>query len=139
MKRLINLYNIKNKTSINGFTNVEINNLTDIINYSADHIFCGCLEYLEQDKIEQTILSILEKIRPQGYCVLSFMDMKQACRLYYQNSLSDPDLLALIKDHKSIVSYQSVCDLIKKIDKFNIIQTDFIDRNINIVIQRTQA
>ena len=139
MKRLINLYSVKNKKDINGFNNVEINNLNDIINYSADHIFCGCLSYLDSEIIQKTISSILEKIRPQGYCTLSFVDMKQICRLYFNNAISDESLIKTIKDYKAILSYNTINDIIKNIENVNIVQTDFSDNYINIVIQRSEA
>ena len=129
----------RSKTSINGFTNVEINNINDIINYSADHVFCGCLNYMEMDSIEQILSVIFEKIRPQGYCTLSFVDMKQVCRSYYENSLSNKDLLDLIKDHKAILSYQNLYELIEKTQSLKVVQTDFSNNLINIVIQRAEA
>jgi hypothetical protein len=136
MKRLINLYSLKNKKDINGFINVEINNLENIINYSVDHIFCGCLNYIEADLIDKIIFSIIEKVRPKGYFTLSFVDMKKICRAYHNNAVSDSDLLKTIKDHKSILSYDKIKDLASGIEQINIVQTDFSDNYISIVIQR---
>lgn len=137
MKRLINIYTVKNKKTISGFTNVEINSLNDIINYSTDHIFCSCLNHIESEKTYSVLGLILEKIRPGGYCTLSLTDMKQICRAYYNNALSDDSLLQYIKDHKAILSYQNICDMVKNISNVSIVQTNFADNYINVVIQRT--
>jgi predicted SAM-dependent methyltransferase len=124
MNRLINLYSIKKQEKIQGFDNIEISDLPNIINHSIDNIYCGCLEYFDVDSAIQAAKEIGNKIRPSGLISLSFTNLKHISRQYFQNVLSDNDMLELIKDVRSILSVKQIEQIFEHNEAFQIVKIE---------------
>jgi hypothetical protein len=124
MSRLINLYTIKKQETINGFDNVEINDLSNLINHSIDHIYCGCIEYFDAQVATNVLAGIKEKIRPSGLVTLTINNFKHISRQYFNNSLSDEDMLNFISGVKSIFSLKQIASIFEKNEEFKTIKIE---------------
>lgn len=124
MNRLINLYTIKKQETIQGFDNIEINDLSNMINHSIDHIYCGCLEYFDTSIAIKILIEIKEKIRPNGLVTLSINNLKHISREYFNNSLSDMDMLNTINGIKSIFSLKQVTSIFEDNLEFKVVKIE---------------
>jgi hypothetical protein len=124
MNRSINLYTIKKPEQMKGFDNIEISDLPNIINHSIDHIYCGCLEYFDATTTIGTAGEIGEKIRPNGLITFTTNNLKHISRQYFNNSLSDSDLLNLISGIKSVFSMKQISSMFEENKSFKIVKIE---------------
>ena len=138
MNRLINLYTIKKPEQIQGFDNIEISDLPNIINHSVDHIYCGCLEYFDDTLAIRAAEEIGTKIRPNGIITLTINDLKHISRQYFNSALSDADLLKLINGIKSIFSIRQISSIFEVNNSFKIVKIEHSSNffKTHITIQR---
>jgi len=136
MNRLINLYTIKKQDTIQGFDNIEINDLSNLVNYSIDHIYCGCLEYFDSSVANNILEEIKEKIRPNGLVTLTINNFKHISRQYINNALSDKEMLGFINGVKSIFSLKQITLIFESNQEFKVTKlensTDFFKTYITI-------
>jgi predicted SAM-dependent methyltransferase len=124
MNRLINLYTIKKQEQIQGFDNIEISNLPNIVNHSVDHIYCGCIENFDTAIAVSTAEEIGKKIRPNGLLTLTINNLKHISRQYFNNGLADQDLLKLIDGVKSIFSIKQIESIFEENKSFKIVKIE---------------
>lgn len=122
-------------TKNNTFTNIEITDIDQIINHSADTIYCSSLENIEISKINDIIQNILNKIKPGGQVIFDIMDVKKYCSEVVSGKLSSHNLLNLLKTHNSCLTPE---DIYTKLDVSNLQIAQVLKNNsrIEIVIQR---
>jgi hypothetical protein len=138
MNRLINLYTVKKPEHIQGFDNVEISDLPNIINHSVDHIYCGCLEYFDDTAAISAAEEIGTKIRPNGLITFTINNLKHISRQYFNSALSDSDLLKLISGIKSIFSIKQISSIFQDNRSFKIVKIEHASNffKTHITIQR---
>lgn len=138
MNRSINLYTIKKPEQMQGFDNVEISDLPNIINHSVDHIYCGCLEYFDATTTIGTAEEIGEKIRPNGLITFTVNNLKHISRQYFNNALSDSDLLNLISGIKSVFSMKQISSIFEDNKSFRIVKIEHASNffKTHITLQR---
>jgi predicted SAM-dependent methyltransferase len=124
MNRLINLYTIKKQEHIEGFDNIEISDLPNIVNHSVDHIYCGCLENFDTTTAISTAEEISKKIRPDGLITLTINNLKHISRQYFNSALADADLLNLISGVKSIFSIKQIETIFEEPKSFRIVKIE---------------
>jgi hypothetical protein len=114
---------------------IDINNLDKIINHSADTVYCGCLEFVPSEQLENLINVLLTKIKPKGTITFSIKNIKEYCRMFLDNILSGTEFLKSIENLKNIVCIE---DIYTKIDTniFTISQILIDQQTINITIER---
>lgn len=136
MNRLINLYSLKKQENIQGFDNVEISDLPNIVNHSIDHIYCGCLEYFDSSTAIKAAIEIGEKIRPNGLITLTTNNLKHISRQYFNSALSDTELLDLVNGIKSIFSIKQISSIFEDGKSFKVVKiehsSDFFKKHITI-------
>jgi len=114
MQRTYNIYHSKyNKNFIDNCHNIDFYDIDNIINYSVDFIRSDSFEYLDISSVKTTIDTLVHKLRVGGVMMISFSDMKNLCKSYCHNGMSDNDLLLSIQNKHSILSVDFLQDLIK--------------------------
>lgn len=98
MIRKINVIHHKHKESLQGFTDVQISEISSLVNYSIDMIYCSILNKVEKNKINFYLDSITEKIRYGGQLMLVVTDIRKVCERYVNKSISDEIFFDSIRD-----------------------------------------
>ena len=77
--------------NINGFENIDINNLNSVVNYSTNTMLVDNFNLWETENFQDTLSLILNKIAVGGQMVLRFIDAKLLAKKYVENSINDQD------------------------------------------------
>lgn len=114
MSRLINVYHSGRKTLLENYNNIDISDISNIINYSSDLIRFDHLQLCEQKTAEQIISILITKLKLHGTIVITLSNIKNVSRLYADSILSDEQFLEKIKDCKSVWCVEFLKDFIEK-------------------------
>jgi predicted SAM-dependent methyltransferase len=137
MNRLILLHHPAYAQSIDGFSSISIQDLDKIVNHSIDHVYCSTLELYTLSAVEEILSEMLTKLRPNGLITLNITNMKNICREYYNGSMKDSTLLQNITNKVSILSQNSIKQILKKYSDIKIIKIESSDNlHTNITAQR---
>jgi predicted SAM-dependent methyltransferase len=138
MNKPINIYYNKHKNIIQEFDNIEINDIENIVNFSVSNIYCSCLNYFEKSMINAILMLLFKKLKPEGLIVISFTDLKESSKRYYENSISDEQLMENLLGHKSILSISAIKKMIENDPSVKIVKIDYDHQNlkINLTLQR---
>jgi predicted SAM-dependent methyltransferase len=138
MNKPINIYYNKHKNIIQEFDNIEINDIENIVNFSVSNIYCSCLNYFEKSIINAILVLLFKKLKPEGLLVISFTDLKESSKRYYENSISDEQLMENLLSHKSILSISAIKKMIEDDPSVKIVKIDYDHQNlkINLTLQR---
>lgn len=135
MNRNFNIVTSNNQSMDKNLINIDINNLQTIINYSADNVFCSCLENLDYSSVETVINEVLQKIKPGGRAIFKVTDLKKHTLDFVNGSISGEDLLKKMKSINCIVSIE---DIYTKVDS-NVLKVMQVVKNegdISVVLER---
>jgi hypothetical protein len=121
--------------NINGFENIDINNLNSLINYSVNTILLDNLNLLETDNFQEVIGSIFNKVAVGGQMVIRFIDAKLLAKKYVENLIDDKDFIVYISAIKSILTVENICSYLDA--NFVVDGIDQSDFNTMIKIMRT--
>ena len=138
MNKPINIYYNKHKNTIQEFDNIEISDIENLVNFSVSNIYCECLNYFEKSMINAILPVLFKKLKPEGLVVISFADLKEASKKYYENSISDEQLMENLLSHKSILSISEIKKMIEGDQSVKIVKIDYDQQNlkINLTLQR---
>lgn len=140
MKRNINLVLDLSAPTIADSENVAIGMLDKVVNYSTDTIFCDILEFIDNNKLSDTLIDVLRKLRLGGICIIKFSNYKEQCRMYAQGTITDSQLLALLKNKSNVVSLDTIYRLLESLhQEINIININIAAEYIAVVLQRTSV
>lgn len=133
MNRIFNI-TVNNLNQSKAQQNIDVNNLSSIVNNSADNVTFYCLQYLEQDSIAETINQIFSKIKPSGVISLKILDTKKCAYDFANSSIGGKDFLEKIDQFKNMISLDDVYGMVDA--NFKIIQTKKDNNYIFISMQR---
>lgn len=97
MKRNINIITDQFQTKINGFDLVSVNNVNSVVDCSVDNVAYFCIEYMDKNIAKSTLDILMKKLRPRGSLVVKFCDLKQLCKDYCDNVMSNNDFVNKLK------------------------------------------
>lgn len=106
-------------TSVDGYTNIEITNLSTIYSYSIDSIICSIASFLDQESFWTAIEIMIDKLKPGGQMMLSLYDSKRLAYLYGSSQIEDKYFIQLIKNINNTKSLSDLNSFLEK--KANII------------------
>lgn len=122
MIRKINLTHYKNKSqSIDGFVEIPITDLNNIINFSVDILYCSVVNMIEKNKILDFLNDIIKKIRYGGQLTLVINDIKNICQLFINKQISDDQFFDIIDNNKNNISEEQVIKYVLDTNWFDII------------------
>lgn len=124
MKKLLYVSLLGKHKSIEGFSNIEPNELNDVVNHSVYHIYCDCLEFLSSNDSSVVLDTMIKKIRPDGILTILISNTKHICRNYYMNAMDDSTFLKLNHGHNSVFSTQSITQLLQKSGEMKVIKLE---------------
>ena len=139
MQRLINIYHTNRKVLLDNYENLDISDIHNILNYSADFIRFNDLELFEYNICEQILSILINKLTIGGSFMLCLYNIKNISRLYSSSVLPDQDFLHKIRDLKSIWSSDLLDSaVIKKYKEIEIskIQNDNQNHSVYITLTR---
>jgi predicted SAM-dependent methyltransferase len=138
MNKPINVFYNKHKNIIEAFDNIEISDIENLVNFSVSNIYCECLNYFEKPMINSILSVLFKKLKPEGLLVISFADLKETSKRYYENSISDEELVGNLLNHKSILSIPEIKRITESDQSVKIIKIDYNHSNlkINLTFQR---
>ena len=137
---MIRNYNIVYKNFINNSKsniNIDIKDISSIVNHSANLIFCSCLNYLEKDEALANLKIIFDKIKPGGNVAINFSDIKLHAKDFIENTISGQDFLSIVNDIKYVITSEDIYTAID-LTSFRIIQQSNENNIVNITLQRIQ-
>lgn len=112
MPRLINVYHQKKKILLDNYENVDIIDINNIINYSADFIKFDHLQLLNHTTSLSVLSCLINKLKLGGKILIGISNIKLISRMYADNILTDDGFLENIKDCHSIWSIDFLQDTI---------------------------
>lgn len=134
MNRTINIVSDIARVQIPNADSIDLSKIDSIINCSIDTIFLYIVEYIKPEHVKHILLSLLEKLRPEGNIIIRFADLKKICELYNKNEITDGEFFAYVQNKNNILSIDFIMTIIS--DKFVITKIDYIDNHIITIIQR---
>jgi len=136
MSRNINIFHHNNQSQkMPGFYNLEINSIDqELVNYSNNLIYCGCLEYIGETYIEKAIDNIFKKIRINGSLVVSFTNYKDICLAYSNSLISDKQFIDSFVNKQAALSSNTIKNIIKNIPGAIISRIENIENENKTVI-----
>lgn len=135
MKRNINIVNQHCHTSIANTDNYNVSNLSSIIDYSVDNMFCMCLDTYSKEELLGLLPDLLKKLRPSGCLVVRITDFKAVCKRYIDNQISNDEFMKLLSTKKSSLSIDEIITALD-MNLFKIIKTHREDLLLSVTIQR---
>lgn len=133
MSRNINLYG-KEAKKLNNFDNISIDNVNRIINYSVDTLYCECLNEQNCENQTHTIQQMLDKLRVGGSLILSFINARIIAKAYYDNILTDTDMVNFFKANSCILSIDRINANLD--NQYIVSKIEYLDYNIMVNITR---
>ena len=133
MNRIFNI-TVNNLNQSKTQQNIDVNNLSSIVNNSADNLTFYCLQYLEQNSIIEIINQVFSKIKPSGVINFKILDTKKCAYDFSNGNISGKDFLEKINQFKNMISLDDVYGMVDT--NFKIIQTKKDNNYIFISMQR---
>lgn len=137
MNRNINLYNSRAEQNLDGFDNIPLSKLEDIVNYSVDILFYREMNSLESDQKNQILSLMLQKIRTGGVLILKFVDSKILSKMYWDNQISPQAFMDKISNNKTITTPEEINETINK-DEFILSRIEHKEDQILVSINRKE-
>jgi hypothetical protein len=138
MSRNIYLYNSEIEQNLNGFDNIVLSQLDDIVNYSVDILFYKDINALEADKKIETLNLILQKVRVGGNLVIKFIDSKILSKMYWDNQISPSVFIEKICNNKNITTPEEINEILDK-DEFTLSRVEHKEDQVLVTITRTEV
>lgn len=138
MSRNINLYNSQTEQNLDGFQNMPLSKLDEIVNYSVDILYYKDVNQLESDKKNTTLEAILQKIRVGGRLVLKFVDSKIVSKMYWDNQISPQAFIDKICNNKNITTPEEINELLNK-QEFTLSRIEHKEDQILVSIIRKEV
>lgn len=114
MPRLINIVHRERKNILENYHNIDISDIDNIINYSADLIRFDHIQLFDQKTSEYVLSALISKLKLGGSLVVCLYNIQNITKLYVDLILSDEQFLSKIQDCKSIWSSEFFNDFISK-------------------------
>jgi|688.fasta_scaffold1041547_2 hypothetical protein len=133
MNRIFNI-TVNNLNQSKTQQNIDVSNLSSVVNNSADSITFYCLQHLDQDSIIETINQIFNKIKPSGIINLKILDTKKYAYDFANSTVSGKDFLEKIDQFKNMISLDDIYGMVDA--NFKIIQIKKDNNYIFISMQR---
>jgi hypothetical protein len=125
MIRKINVTHYKNKSSsLEGFIEVPISNVGEVVNFSVDVLYCAVLNMVDQDKLPDLLANLTQKIRHGGQLTLVINDIKHICQLFINKQISDEQFFGVINENKNNVSNEQIIRHVLEGGLFDLIGTE---------------
>jgi len=117
MNKKINLTINNNSNTIQGFSDLHINELDTLFSCSVDMIYCNIFNVFNNDNAYQILDAIIEKLRPGGQLVINVLNLKRLATLFVSGGLSDTDFFNTVRTSNNSLSYT---EMIKHVTKNNV-------------------
>jgi hypothetical protein len=101
MNRQVNFIT-NNTKEINGYHNININDLPNIINGSITNIVCECLDDLPFETRGKTVMDIINKLAFEGKATFLMINGTVLANRVLKNELDSNKLSSIINEVKSI-------------------------------------
>jgi hypothetical protein len=138
MKRYANIILPNYVFNINGFDNIPINNIENLVNSSIDIVYCAILNKLPRDMVAPTMSELCNKIRPGGELVFVLNDTKTICKLFAEGSMSNEEFFNFMQNTQNLFflgEFEDIYD--KHLNRdFTILNTELQKNNLIISLQR---
>lgn len=136
-----NIYNILINNGIKkGLINLNINEISNIVNYSAEVLIFEELNKIKYDISNNVLGMLLEKLRPgSGVLILDILDMNNLCSSYSNKILDTKNMSNILNNISSAYGIVEIKEYIKQFGaSLSILK---IEKNVNnytlrITIQR---
>jgi predicted SAM-dependent methyltransferase len=116
-------------------SNIFINNIPSIVNYSCDSIFIDCLEYIPEKDLSSVVKILLDKIRPSGKLIISINNVDNIVNQFYKRSISHNEFLKFFTNKQNLLSVENIYTLID-FQTFDLLDIKYEDNFITILIER---
>lgn len=98
IKRYINIILPSKPFTVSNFDNVNIDNIDLIVNSSVDVIYCGILNKIPEQSVDNCIANLCAKVRPSGSLILGLMDIRTICKNFTENRISSQEFIGLMNE-----------------------------------------
>lgn len=136
MIRKVNLVHHKHKTSIQGFSDVQISDIESVINYSIDVIYCSILNKLDKSKVSYYLDTIANKVRYGGQLIIVVTDIRAVCASYVNKSISDEIFFETVKDVSQELDNETILSYLLSKHGFSIIGMEKNNHSVAMSFQR---
>lgn len=136
MKRHINITNQFFQESIPNTSQVDIANIDSLVNYSIDSIVCNVLEYIDDNKLQPFLISVIEKIRDNGKIVIKFVNFKKLFIEHINQQTGGAEIFSQLTNKKNILSLDKIINLLN-INGLMVLKVDQDNNQFSILAQRT--
>jgi len=131
MIRKINVTHYKNKNaSLEGFLEVPLTDVSNIVNFSVDLLYCAVINMIERNKITDFLHDLSKKVRHGGQLTLVINDIKNICKLYINKQISDDQFFSIIEETKNNILDEQIIKQLLDTNNFDILG---IERNKSLI------
>jgi len=115
---------------------VNIKDLSGLVNHSVDLIFCDVLENISSENLNSFAVNLLKKIRPEGYIVFQFLDVKKICSEFLNSRIDNQKFVGYFKNKTNLLSLDIFYTLFDT-KEFSVTKLEQIENKISITLHRT--
>jgi len=135
MSKNINIVLQNTNSTLAGFENVLIDQISSVYSFSCDIINCSFASFFDHSKFWIIIDILIDKLKPGGQLIINLYDSQRIAALYANNQIKNSDYLALIKNINNCISLSDIIDFISNKKDISLIDTkkDQLITNISII------
>lgn len=137
MKRNINIISDSYRHIAEGYENIDMSKVDDIVDCSVDTILYYNISYLDKSAGKQILSILSNKLRLGGSVVIKFTNLDLICKNYLNKKISTTEF---IEYTKSIINGLSIDEIYTYIDgdSLRITKVGKENNNISIAITRVK-
>ena len=138
IKRYINIILPNKPFTVSNFDNVNIDNIDLIVNSSVDAIYCGILNKIPEQSVDNCIANLCSKVRPAGSLILGLMDIRNICKNFSDNRISNQEFIGLVNELYNVYFITDFEKLYKEnlSKQFIVANTELKNNILTISLQR---
>jgi hypothetical protein len=138
MNRQINIVSPQVNFNLPGFTNISYSDISQIINHSNDIVYCAIINKLENTDIQLLISELATKVRLGGQLIIVLNNIKEICKDYFSNIISDNDFMNIISNSKNLFYIKDIETIYHQslVNEFNMLNLDYSNKQVAITLQR---
>lgn len=118
--------------SLDGYHNVKIQDINNVVNGFVDNVICNCLDLLDFNQRESVLQAIVSKLAFEGTATFRFINATMLAGRIIKNELNSSKVSAVIGDAKSLWTDSTILETVSALPNIQI-QKNYIE-NIYTVI-----
>lgn len=127
---------IAGNETLDGYYNMELDQVPKITNGTCDEIICSVLDKLSYSDRVEAIVLLCRKLSDKGFLTLKFINGSKICKDCSKGNMNSEFLSNLIKNANSLFLESDIVELISQIEAISLHKTFNDNISTTVVLQK---